>query len=93
MLPSREKLQQDLAVLDAARYSQNDMDIAIARERERCAMIADARASADQMRWKNETDWSQPYAANRVLRASLDIAAAIRNPETGDGASAKARGK
>jgi hypothetical protein len=44
----------------------------------RCAAIADVHQLRDRRRWKNETDWRQPYASNRVLRASLDIAAEIR---------------
>ena len=52
---------------------------AVAAERERCAKIADERLIADQELYKNETDWRPPYTLNRVVRASMDIAAAIRN--------------
>ena len=48
-------------------------------ERERCAKIADERAKADRALYQNETDWRMPYAFNRVVRASMDIAAEIRN--------------
>lgn len=51
----------------------------LAAERERCAKIADDRAMADRNLYQNETDWRMPYAFNRVVRASMDIAAAIRN--------------
>lgn len=54
------------------------IDNAIAAERERCASIADARHAEDNSRYRNETDWRQPYAFNRVVRASMDIAAQIR---------------
>ena len=47
-------------------------------ERERCAAIADRRAAKDRAKYENETDWRLPYAFNRVVRASIDIAAAIR---------------
>jgi hypothetical protein len=51
---------------------------AVAAERERCSAIADAQTIADQRRFGKEKDWSLPYALNRVLRASMDIAAEIR---------------
>lgn len=54
---------------------------AVAAERERCAKIAGDRAYADWERYKNETDWRLPYSFNRVVRASRDIAAAIRKKE------------
>ena len=54
---------------------------AVAAERERCASIADARAAYDRQIYQNETDWRMPYAFNRVVRASMDIAAAIRKNE------------
>jgi hypothetical protein len=56
--------------------------IAVAAERERCAKIADERAAEDRKRWEGDWDWRQPYAFNRVIRASMDIAAAIRNPKS-----------
>jgi hypothetical protein len=57
------------------------VDRAVRAERERCAGIAEARAAYDKERYKAESDWRQPYAYNRVIRASLDIAAAIRGDE------------
>ena len=51
---------------------------AVTAERERCAAIADRRAAEDNERYLRETDWRQPYALNRVVRASMDIAAEIR---------------
>ena len=51
-------------------------------ERARCARIAERRAKDDENAYVHETNWDQPYAANRVIRASLDIAAII--PRRGD---------
>lgn len=51
---------------------------AVMAERERCAKIAEARSKQDYEKYKTESDWQQPYASNRVIRASMDIAAAIR---------------
>lgn len=51
---------------------------AVMAERERCARIAEARSKEDYEKYKTETEWRQPYASNRVVRASMNIAAAIR---------------
>jgi hypothetical protein len=42
------------------------------------ARVADKRVALDQERYRHETDWRMPYAFNRVVRASMDIAAEIR---------------
>lgn len=52
--------------------------VAVEAERAACEQIANDRCQADHS-YRNELDWRQPYAANRVIRASMDIAAAIRN--------------
>lgn len=58
---------------------QTEIEAAVAAERERCARIAEARTVLDGERYQREHDWRWPYAFNRVLRASMDIAAAIRS--------------
>ena len=54
----------------------------VTAERERCAKIADDRQAGDREKYGTEADWRLPYAFNRVIRASMDIAAAIRNPKS-----------
>lgn len=60
----------------------DQMCAAVAEERERCARIADERTITDMSLYEREKDWRWPYCLNRVLRASMDIAAAIRNPKS-----------
>lgn len=70
--------------VDAHKYNAAECEAklkaAVASERERCARIADERTAEDIALYQNETDWRMPYALNRVVRASMDIASAIRNP-------------
>jgi hypothetical protein len=56
----------------------SEIEKAVMDERERCAKIAEARCEEDCAKYKDERDWRQPYAFNRVVRASMDIAAQIR---------------
>lgn len=60
------------------RYTDEELTAAILAERDRCAVIADQQCVGDHALWKNETDWRTPWAFNRVVRASMDVAANIR---------------
>ena len=77
-----DAIAQATAALAAADRLSPDTAAVVAAERERCAKIADERAKTDHEKYQNETDWRMPYAFNRVIRASMDIAAAIRQGES-----------
>lgn len=66
------------ALMDAARYSQRDLDAAIAAERERCAKIAEIEEARYRKRSRRGIMEEDVWGAN----VAKEIAAAIRDDRT-----------